>query len=77
LSAAQWGLSIKPLRRYLGVEREALDYFSWLGQFDCTQAQLDLQESGITCPNFKDGVPAMVSFYLKNKDNPRYQVKII
>lgn len=77
LSAAQWGLSIKPLRRYLGVEKEALDYFSWLGQFDCTQAQLDLQGSGISCPNFKDGVPAMVTFYLKHKDNPRYQVKII
>lgn len=77
LSAAQWGLSIKPLRRYLGVEKEALDYFSWLGQFDCTQAQLDLQGSGISCPNFKDGVPAMVSFYLKHKDNPSYQVKII
>ncbi|SFA77547.1 MULTISPECIES: SDR family oxidoreductase [unclassified Bacillus (in: firmicutes)] len=77
LSAAQWGLSIKPLRRYLGVEKEALDYFSWLGQFDCTQAQMDLLGSGISCPDFKDGVPAMVSFYMKNKDNPRYQVKII
>jgi nucleoside-diphosphate-sugar epimerase len=77
LSAAKWGLTIKPLRKYLGVEKEALDYFSWLGMFDCTQAQADLQGSGIQCPDFKEGVPAMVSFYLKHKDNPNYQIKII
>lgn len=77
LGAARWSLSFKQIRKYLGVEKEALDYFTWMGKFDCKQAQEDLQDSGITCPDFKDGVPAMVDFYLKNKRNQSYQLKII
>lgn len=77
LSAAKWTLSVKQIRKYLGVEKEALDYFTWKGNFDCTQAQEDLKGSGIVCPDFKDGIPAMVEFYVKNKKNPNYQLKII
>lgn len=70
-------LSLKLLRKFLGVEKEALDYFTWMGHFDCTQAAKDLESSGIICPDFKDGVKSMTEFYLKRKDNPNYQVKII
>lgn len=77
LSAARLTLSLKQVRKYLGVEKEALDYFTWMGKFDCTQAQEDLRESGIICPDFKEGVPAMVDFYIKNKQNQSYQLKII
>jgi hypothetical protein len=70
-------LSIKPMRKYLGVEKEALDYFTWMGHFDCTQAVNDLKESGIRCPDFKDGVKAMTAFYLEQKDNPNYQIHIL
>lgn len=77
LSAAKLGLSLKPVRKYLGVEKEALDYFTWMGRFDCTQAQEDLKGSGIQCPDFRDGISPMISFYIKNKDNPAYQIKII
>lgn len=77
LGAAKWSLSLKPIRKFLGVEKEALDYFTWMGQFDCTQAQSDLMGSDIRCPDFKVGVPAMVDFYIKNKENPNYQLKII
>lgn len=69
-------LSIKPMRKYLGVEKEALDYFSWKGNFDCSQAVKDLKNSGITCPDFTDGIKVMTSFYLKQKDNPNYQIPI-
>lgn len=77
LSVAKLGLAIKPLRKYLGVEKESLDYFTWLGYFDCTNAKNDLMGSGIECPDFKDGIPAMIAFYEKHKQNPVYQVKII
>ncbi|MFC9596595.1 SDR family oxidoreductase [Peribacillus butanolivorans] len=69
-------LSIRPVRAYLGVEKEALDYFTWKGRFDSTEAQKDLAGSGIVCPNFRKGVPAMVDFYLRYKNDKEYQIKI-
>jgi thioester reductase-like protein len=76
LSLAKFSLSFKPLRQYLGVEKEALDYFTWNGFFDCSTAQSDLRGSGIQCPDFKEGLSSMVDFYVKNKRNPIYQVQI-
>ncbi|RFU60159.1 SDR family oxidoreductase [Bacillus sp. V59.32b] len=76
LTVSRGLLTIKPVRSYLGIEKEALDYFTWQGVFDCTQAQTDLKGSGIVCPRFSDGVPAMVDFYLKNKKDQRYQIQI-
>jgi nucleoside-diphosphate-sugar epimerase len=77
LTMGKWFLSIKPMRKFLGVEKEALDYFTWKGQFDCTQAVNDLRDSGIICPDFKDGIKPMAAFYLKQKDNPAYQINIL
>lgn len=77
LSVGKWFLSIRPMRKYLGVEKEALDYFTWMGDFDCTQAVSDLKGSGIVCPDFKDGLKPMTTFYLKQKDNPNYQIPIL
>lgn len=77
LSVCKWVLSIKPLRKYLGVEKEALDYFTWMGNFDCTQAVNDLKASGISCPDFKEGIKPMTAFYLKQKNNPNYQINIL
>ena len=69
-------LSIKPLRKFLGVELESLDYFTWKGEFDCTQAQVDLSEGGITCPDFKEAVLPMIEFYRANKDNKAFHIEI-
>lgn len=77
LSVGKLFLSIKPMRKFLGVEKEALDYFTWMGHFDCTQSVNDLEGSGIVCPDFKDGLKPMTSFYLKQKDNPNYQIPIL
>ncbi|WP_325048716.1 SDR family oxidoreductase [Peribacillus glennii] len=76
LSVSRAMLSIKPLRSFLGVEKEALDYFTWMGVFVCSQAQKDLDGSGIKCPRFSDGVPSMVDFYLRNKREQMYQIQI-
>jgi nucleoside-diphosphate-sugar epimerase len=77
LTLGKWFLSIKPIRRYLGVEKEALDYFTWMGKFDNTLAANDLRDSGIRCPDFKEGIRSMTAFYLKQKDNPNYQIRIL
>ncbi|MEH7156203.1 SDR family oxidoreductase [Neobacillus drentensis] len=77
LSLGKLFLSFKPMRKYLGVEKEALDYFTWKGHFDCTQAVTDLKDSGITCPDFKDGIKPMAAFYLNQKDNPSFQINIL
>jgi nucleoside-diphosphate-sugar epimerase len=77
LPLGKWFLSIKPIRRYLGVEKEALDYFTWMGKFDNTHAANDLKDSGIRCPDFKEGIQSMTAFYVKQKDNPNFQVRIL
>ncbi|RSD28254.1 SDR family oxidoreductase [Mesobacillus subterraneus] len=77
LALAKAGLNFRVLRRYLGVEKEALDYFTWKGHFDSSQAQNDLRDSGIHCPDFKDGISAMASFYRQNKHEPHYQINIL
>ena len=69
-------LSIKPFRKFLGVEIESLDYFTWKGEFDCKQAQTDLAESGIICPDFKEGVTPMVEYYRANKNNRAFHIEI-
>lgn len=77
LGFAKIGLNFRVLRRYLGVEKEALDYFSWKGNFDSSSAQDDLADSGIQCPDFKEGLSAMAEFYQKNKHKPNFQIKIL
>lgn len=77
LSLAKVGLNLRVLRRYLGVEKEALDYFTWRGNFDSSQAQDDLRDSGIQCPDFKEGISAMATFYRENKHNAHYQINIL
>lgn len=77
ITLARAGLHFRTLRKYLGVEKEALDYFTWKGYFDSSQAQDDLKGSGIQCPDFKDGIAAMASFYKQYKNEPNYQIKIL
>jgi nucleoside-diphosphate-sugar epimerase len=76
LKAAKFFLQFKTIERLLNVEREALDYFEWKGKFDCYNAQKDLEGSGIICPDFKEGLSPMVSFYKKNKHKKEFQIKI-
>lgn len=77
LALAKGGLHFRVFRRYLGVEKEALDYFTWKGTFDSSQAQDDLKDSGIRCPDFKEGITAMAAFYKENKHKTQYQINIL
>lgn len=76
LSMARLFLSIPAFRKWTRVEKEALDYFSCMAEFDSTQAQKDLKNSGITCPDFKDVLLPMVQFYKEHKNDPNKHIKI-
>ncbi|MGM0844363.1 MAG: SDR family oxidoreductase [Bacillota bacterium] len=69
-------LKYAPVRRYLKVEKEALDYFSWNGVFDCTAAVTDLLPAGITCTDFLETVGSMVEFYKENCNDPDFHVAV-
>lgn len=69
-------LSLAPIRKWLQVEREAMDYFTINSSFDTTQLTTDLEDSGITCPDLKDTLPAMIEFYRKYKDDIKRHITI-
>ncbi|MBS4173029.1 SDR family oxidoreductase [Bacillus sp. FJAT-49736] len=69
-------LSLAVCRRWLRVEKEALDYFTCMAHYDCSQAQKDLQGSGISCPDFTEVIPAMVHFYKRHKNDSDKHLKI-
>lgn len=77
LQLARWFLSIPVFRRWVRVEKEALDYFTCMAKYDSTQTQMDLVGSGITCPDFKDVIPSIVQFYKKHKNDDNKQISIL
>lgn len=76
LSWAKAALAIPQVRRWLGVEKEAMEYFTCMSVYDCSQTQKDLEGSGIQCPDFREGVQTMVSFYQANKHDKSKQLTI-
>lgn len=77
LFIVKFPLSFAPIRKWLQVEKEAMDYFTIRSSYDCSQTTEDLKRSGITCPDFKDTVRPMVEFYRRHKDDPSKQIKIL
>ncbi|MRH43865.1 NAD-dependent epimerase/dehydratase family protein [Aquibacillus halophilus] len=73
---AKASLTIPGIRKRLKVEKEALDYFTCLTTYDCTQAQLDLEGSGIECPDFKETLESMTVFYEKHKNDVEKHIEI-
>lgn len=73
---AEKGLSSINLQRKLGVEVQTIDYLTWDATFDTTNTQKLLEGSGIECPDFIQSIPSMTAFYIKNKENPDFHIKI-
>ncbi|MCA1031243.1 SDR family oxidoreductase [Bacillus timonensis] len=69
-------LSFQLIRKLFHIEKEALDYFTWDAQFDSTNAQKDLEKANITCPDLKQTIKPMVTYYLENKHNRSKHVSI-
>lgn len=73
---AALSMSLPPVRKYLGVEAETLDYMDWQAKFDTRRAEALLAGSGIECADFLETMPAMVAFYQQHKKDGKYHVAI-
>lgn len=76
LSLARNSLSLSPLRKWLQVEKEAMDYFTIHSSYDCSQAIVDLKGSGIACPDLKSTIIPMINFYRKYKHDYKKHIEI-
>lgn len=76
VSVVKAPLLCSPIRKWLQVEAEAMDYFKYHASFDNSQAKKDLKDSGITCPDLKDTLEPMIEFYRKYKDDRQRQIDI-
>lgn len=69
LELARLPMNVRGIEKWLRVEKEALDYFTFDAAYDCSQALEDLAGSGISCPDFKETLEPMVAYYQKYKDD--------
>lgn len=73
---AKTSLSLAPVRKFLRVEIETLDYLTWSADFDTQNANRLLKESNICCADFLETMPKMVEFYNVHKNDKNFQVTI-
>lgn len=64
-------LSPGPIRRWLGLPIQALDYFDHPCTHDATQATTDLGLLGVSCPRLPDYVDRLVTFYRSHRGQVR------
>lgn len=76
LSLAKFPLTFAVIRKWLGVEKEALDYFLIDSSYDCSQTVKDLEDSGIECPDLKDTIRPMIDFYERYKHDRTKHIDI-
>ncbi|MFZ3577381.1 SDR family oxidoreductase [Virgibacillus sp. DJP39] len=76
LTIAKKAMSISIIRKWLQVEKEALDYFEIKSSYDCSQTVADLEGSDIVCPDFKDTLEPMIHFYRKYKHDYTKHIEI-
>lgn len=76
LAVVRMALSIPSFRRWVGVERETLEYFEIGPIYDCYQAQKDLEPTGITCPDFASYVQTAVEYFAEHKSDSEKLIKV-
>lgn len=69
-------VALFPVRKFLQVEKETLDYLTWNATFDTTNAESILEKGKITCPDFILSIPAMITFYNAHKDDSTYHIPL-
>lgn len=76
LIIAEKSMAIPPLRRFLSVQRETMNYFTYMSSYDSRQANLDLTDSGISCPSFDRTLHTMVDYYRHHKHDPDKRIVV-
>lgn len=69
-------LSIPALRSWIGVEKETLEYFNIGPVYDCSQANRDLGNLGITCPDLSSYIKTAVNFFVEHKGDESKIIKV-
>jgi len=69
-------LSISANRKFLRVEKEALDYFTIYSSYDTTQTENDLRGTNIISTDLQKTLPSMIEFYRKYKDDYEKHIDI-
>lgn len=77
LGLANQSLKLRPLRKVLGIQREALDYFLCSANYDNRQAEVDLAASNIFCPDFFSYTETLVDYYREKRGDPSKHVSIL
>ncbi|ALX48806.1 SDR family oxidoreductase [Lentibacillus amyloliquefaciens] len=77
LAWSKKSLTATPLRNWLRVEQEAMNYFTINASFDSSMATSDLAGSGIVCPDFIDTLDPMIQFYRKYKHDRRKHIAVL
>jgi nucleoside-diphosphate-sugar epimerase len=75
-AVAAAGFRPKAVQQFLGMPREALEYFHHRCRHDATQAQAALDPMGVRCPRFADYVDRLVAFYREKKSEVRRKAMI-
>ncbi|MEH7381911.1 SDR family oxidoreductase [Bacillus sp. JJ1533] len=70
------GLSLSFVRKFLGVEKEAVEYFRCPSQYDARDAKKALEKGGLSCPDFKDYVGNIVTYYKQHRNDPDKKIHI-
>ena len=55
-------LTLPKMERLVGVSNQTLRYFNHQVEFDVSQTQLHLKDSGVTCPDLKDYLPTLLDY---------------
>jgi thioester reductase-like protein len=69
-------LSVPAFRRWVHVERETIDYFSCLADYDATEAVRDLADSGIRCAELPEFLGKAVKFYEEHRNDPDKKILV-
>jgi len=69
-------LCVPAFRRFVGVEKETIAYFRNHAVYDSTQAQRDLAEAGIACPDLLSYIGQAVSYYKAHRDDPEKSIPV-
>lgn len=76
LRLVEGALSIPAFRRWVGVEKETLEYFRIGPTYDSFQAQKDLAVLGVTCPDFASYVQKAVDYFVQHKSDEAKIIKV-
>lgn len=69
-------LAFPPFRRWVQVEHETIAYFQCDTMYDATQATHDLTKLGIQCPDFKEYVRNITSYYKRYRHDDSKRIRV-